>query len=381
MNRIFTSTCLCTALLCGPALADEEPWLFVNNGVYPNIGMDWDSAFQYDYNRLDADSSAGRTTTDGYLDINPVFHFRFSPNNEIWLDVEANPLNSPPDQGDSRWFGDMGVTINDLNFYRASYRSWLRVGKYEIPFGRAWDVAPGLYTTNFVDSYHLDGYLGAVYAYRINAGSLGVIEPIVGTHAVDTTFLGRSYFQSDSRTKKSAGGPANTGFPESFSTVVNWSAIPALPNLEAQAGYIYNKRGVGNDKSETAYVMSALYYIPLAGSNQLGPSLDGKYFDIVPFIEYAKFENMGGKAGTNLSYLTTSITVDYGNWNIGLTRTNTSMSGANSDDSTPDDYINEFSIQYNFSYLFSIQVGMGTMRSMGDKSDFVGINFDYSRPF
>lgn len=362
-------------LLSAAAMA-EEPRVFVNNGMYPNIGVDWDSFLQTDYSRLD--SGPDRTTTDTYIDLNPIAHFRFSPQSEIWLDVELAPVN-PPDQGDDRAFGDLGIVVNDLNFLHTADAYWYRIGKYEIPFGQAWYAAPGIYTGDFVGDYDFDGYLGGVFAYRFQAGRFGVIQPTVGTHFQDTTFLSRAYLQNDSQLKKSDGGPANTGSPESFFAVVDWSAIPALYNLQAQIGYIFNKQGEGDESNETGYAASAQYFVSPGSSNLLGPQLGSRYVDVGVFVEYVKFKNKDGVAGAKEAFLTTSLILDYGQWNFGLTRTSVDATGTNG--GGPDDYLNEFSVQYNFTRLFAAQVGVGTTRQDGEKSGIVGITVDYSRPF
>ena len=371
-TRIQGLYLLAGLVLSSAAVAERPRW--VNNGMYPNIGMDWDSAIQNDY----SNASAGSSTNDIYADINPIIHFRFSPNSEIWLDTELSPVN-PPNPGERRYFEDLGLMVNDLNYYQYNTRYWFRVGKYEIPFGRAWDIAPGLYTADFVGDYDFDGQIGGVFAYRINAGKFGVIQPIIGTHFQDTSFLSRAYLQNDQRLRKSDGGPANTESFESYSLVVNWNAIPSVPNLETQIGHISNHRGQGDQSSESAYTVSARYYLALDNSNELAPTLRSGYFDIVPFVEYVKFDNKDGVAGAKMSYLTTSVTVDYGQWNVGLTRTDTDMSGPGS--GGPDDYLNELSVQYNFTNLFTVQVGVGTTRMSGQKFDLIGINFDYARPY
>ena len=183
---------------------------------------------------------------------------------------------------------------------------------------------------------------------------------------VDTTFLSETYFQGGGRTKKSEGGPANTECLESYSAVLDWSAIPSFYNQQMQVGYIFNKKGEGNQKNEDAYTVSAPYYYSPSSSNLLGSQLSGHYFGITPFVEYVKFENKGGVAGTKAAYLTTSLTSYYGQWGIGLTRTDIDASGTGGG---PDDYLNELSVQYTFINLISRQVGIGNTRTDGDKAN------------
>jgi len=370
---------LTAAALAGTStytLADEAPNIFVDNGMFPNIGMDWDSSIQYDH----VDPSGDEDSDDFFVDLNPVIFLRFSPNSEIWLDVELAPLD-PPEPGQHRFMDDLGLVINDINYLYSGHKTWFRIGKYQIPFGRAWEDAPGLYTEDFVDDYNFDGLLGGVVGHRYNAGRLGIFEPIAGVHFVDTTFFSRTFFQGGDRTKKSDGGPANTERPESFFTVVNWTAIPALPNLSTQVGFIHNAEGKGeeDESSEQAYTVSASYPISVAGGDTLFDQLSGRYVELLPFVEYVKFDDADGIRNAEKAYLTTSLTLNWGQWGVGLTRTDTDYGGIMRDE--PNDYINELSVGYAFTRLFSLQVGLGTSKTDGVESDFVGMNLNWSMSF
>jgi hypothetical protein len=374
----LAASCIFLGLGCfsGSVVAGDAPSFFVTNGMYPNIGMDWDSSFQYDY--VHNNSGTDKTGTAAYVDINPVVYLRFSPQAQIWLDIELAP-GSQVTAGENEFFKNMGVTINDLNYLYTAEKYWFRIGKYQIPFGQASNVAPGLYTGDVVGDYDFDGYIGGVFAYRINAGELGIFQPTVGTHFVDTTLLSKTYFQGGVRTKESDGGPANTESLESYSLVLDWSAIPSFYNLQMQAGYIFNAKGEGDEKSEDAYTVSAQYFFTPSSNNLLGPQLSGHFFAIVPFVEYVKFDNKDGVAGAKETYLTTSLTANYGQWSLGLTRTEIDASGTGG--GGPDDYLNELSVQYTFIDLISLQVGVGNMRTDGDKAKVFGFNIDYARPF
>lgn len=351
--------------------------VMADNGMYPNVGADIDiTAFQYDYTRNDSGSK--KTGTDGYFDINPVIYFRLTPNSEIWLDVEANPIN-PPDPGENRWFGDIGLTVNDLNFYHSNNAYWFRLGKFDVPYGRAWDISPGLYTPDFIDEYNFGGVIGGVYAYRFNAGNLGIISPIVNTYFLDTSALSRSYLQSDSRLDKSDGGAANTEKFNNYSLVLNWSGWTALPNLEAQVGYVHNHQGDDGNADEEGYVASLYMPIVLKNSSTLAPVMTGKYIDIVPFVEYASFSDKDGIRGQDLDILSASVTLDYGYWQFAVSNTTKDASGAGT--SGPDDFLTELSVVYNFTNLWSVQVGGGKQRDGGVKSRIFGISFDYSYSF
>jgi len=107
----------------------------------------------------------------------------------------------------------------------------------------------------------------------------------------------------------STGGAANTGEPNSGALVVNWLAPAQIPFLELQAGYMFNHKGesvaaepgspaqVAAD--ETMRTFSARYMIPFASTTELGPTLAGRYLDLVPFVEYVDVTNENGIAGND----------------------------------------------------------------------------------
>lgn len=364
-----------TLPLLGALLA--SPVAHADDGQYPNVGLDYDATFQYDYTRADHSQPGGRETLDGYPDINSTFYFRFSRDSQIRFSTEINPID-PPNNGEKRFFEDVGMVINELDYYQQFDNQAFVVGKYHVPIGRAMDQAPGLYTSDFVDTYDMDGMLGGTYSYRFFSQSLGNIEPNLSLYTADNSYLGRPYFRHGEMLKKDAGGPANTGKLDSYAVMVNWLAIPAIPDLELQAGYARSREGdavegQGEPDDEVIRLASARYIWAFHG-NTLGPTLDRQYMDLVPFIEYADVDNEDAIAGNDTKYLTTSLTFDWGLWAFGLTRTNKSYSLGD----TPDDYLNEFSVVYNITGQLKLDVSAGTQKQQGENSNIVGLALTYS---
>ena len=274
-----------------------------DDGQYPNVGMDYDATFQYDHVHADLPQGGNRNSTDAYPDINSTFYFRFTHDQQIQLSTEINPVDGP-EPGQKRFFEDVGLVINDLNYYQNNANSAFSVGKYHVPFGRAQDQAPGLYTEDFVSTYDLDGMLGGTVAYRFFDQQLGMIEPNVSLYTADNSFLGRPYLRHGEKLQRSDGGPSNTGKLDSYAVTVNWIAIPAVPYLEMQAGYMFNKKAEDEtqpdppgEDDETIKIASARYIWAYAPSTDLEPTLAGRYFDIVPFIEFADVDNEDGIQG------------------------------------------------------------------------------------
>ena len=360
-------------LLSSPAHADK--------GYYPNVGMDYSAVMQYDFSRSEGDgASAPRNTTDFYPDIQSSVYVRFSPNDQVRLSTEFNPVN-PPGNGEKRTFGDLGLVVNELNYYKLTQHTQLQVGKLQVPFGRAMDAAPGLYTNDFVATYDLGGVLGATYAYRWFGQKVGMVQGGVNLYTADTTELSRPFLRGGARAQRSDGGPANTGRLDSYAVTVNWDSIPAVPFLELQAGYMRNRAGeaqpdTGAADDEVIAIVSARYIWAPASSADLDTTLRGRYLDIVPLVEYAHVQNENAVAGNDTRYLTTSLTVDYGRWVFGATRTDKRRPWAPG--AGRHDYLNELSCGYRLSGQLTVALSVGSQAQGGQDSNLVGFALTYS---
>ncbi|HYG07115.1 MAG TPA: hypothetical protein VD865_12020 [Stenotrophomonas sp.] len=352
-----------------------------DSGRYPNVGMDYNAVMQYDFSRSEGSGATDpRNTTDFYPDISSTFYLRFSPDDQVRLSTELNPIN-PPNPGQKRNFGDLGLVINELDYYKLTAHTQWQVGKVPVLFGRAAAMAPGLYTNDFVSTYDLQGVLGANFAYRYFGQSVGMIQPGVAVYTADTTELSRPFLRSGGRLQRSDGGPANTGKPDSYALTVDWDSIPALPFLEMEAGYMRNRAGVDQPDSgpaddEIIKVVSARYIWAPASSADLDTTLRGRYFDVVPFVEYAHVDNEDAVAGNDTAYLTTSVTVDYGPWAFGATRTDKRRPWASG--AGRNDYLNELSCTYNVTGMFNVGLSVGSQSVAGQKSNLVGLALSYS---
>ncbi|HEY0334492.1 MAG TPA: hypothetical protein VGC74_12405 [Stenotrophomonas sp.] len=377
MNRLRLS-CVVIGSLCGASLCRDAR---ADSGQYPNFGMDYTAVMQYDFSRAVGDGATSpRNTTDFYPDLSTSFYLRLSPDDQIRLSTEFNPVN-PPNPGQKRNFGDLGLVVNELNYYKLTAHTQWQVGKLQVPFGRAMDAAPGLYTNDFVSAYDLGGMLGATYAYRYFSQTLGMIQPGLNLYTADTTELSRPFLRGGSRAQRSDGGPANTGNLDSYALTVNWDAIPALPFLELQGGYMRNRAGVAQPDSglpddEVIKLVSARYIWSPQSSGDLGTTLRGRYFDIVPFVEYANVDNENAVEGNDTRYLTTSLTVDYGPWAFGATRTDKRRPWAV--DAGRHDCLNELSATYKVTGLLSVGLSVGSQNISGQDSDLVGLAVTYN---
>ncbi|MGA7438946.1 MAG: hypothetical protein WBW32_12570 [Luteibacter sp.] len=364
MRAITGFLALCTCLTAN-----------ASTGRYPGFGIDYGTAIQYDFSGLSASNQPNRVTTNGYFDITNDLHFRFNPNNEIWLSTEISPVTSAR-PGERRWLGGTGLNVADLNWYHQGEKDTWRLGKIDLPFGRAQSAAPGLYTGDFVSPYALGGLIGGTYERRFSSYTLGTLAPSLSVYAADTSVLSRAFFRPSTQARRSDGGATNTGKPNNVAAVLNWRAPAALPYLEVQLGYMANHKGdinaanptAANEQSRTA---SVRYLIPFAPTTLLSPTLAAHYVDIVPFVEYVRTHNENGVPGFDTSYLTTSLTLDTGRLAWGLTHTHRHISPAGSGSST--EYLTEASVVYHLTGLIDVGLSGGRSRQAGQTSNLLGV--------
>ena len=372
MRAISGATVL---LLCGTATA--------STGRYPGFGIDYGTAIQYDFSGLKAQDQSNKVTTNGYFDITNDLHFRFNPNNEIWLSTEISPVTSAR-PGERRWLGGTGVQIADLNWYHQGEKDTWRLGKLDLPFGRAQSAAPGLYTGGFVAPYALGGVIGGSYARRFSSYTLGTLAPSVSVYAADTSILSNAFFRPSTQARRSDGGATNTGKPNNVAAVLNWRAPAAMPYVEVQLGYMANHKGdtsaanptAANEQSRTA---SLRYLIPVPETTLLSPTLAARYIDLVPFVEYVRTNNENGVPGYDTSYLTTSLTLDTGRFAWGLTHTNRHISPAGTGSST--EYLTEASVVYHLTGLIDVAFSGGRSRQAGQTSNLLGVQLVFNGAF
>jgi hypothetical protein len=368
MKRRFALLCASCALgLAGTAGADT--------GRYPGFGIEYGTAIQYDFNGLDVRGQPHTVTTNGYFDITNVLHFRFNPNDEIFLGTEISPVTDAR-PGQRRWLGGTGLNVTDLNWYHQGEVDTWRIGKIDLPFGRAQSAAPGLYTSDFVSTYALGGLIGATYQRRFYTDALGTFAPSVAVYAADTSVLSRAFFRPSTQARRSDGGATNTGKPNNVTAVLDWRAPAALPYLEVQLGYMANHKGDTNDAfpaaaNEQAWVTSVRYLIPFEPTTLLSPTLSGRFVDLVPFVEYARVNNENGVPGYDTAYLTTSLTLDTGRFAWGLTHTNRRISPAGSPSSN--EYVTEASVVYHLTGVVDLGVSGGRSRQGGEDSNLLGL--------
>lgn len=338
MNRTFCRVSAGTALLLvaahGQALAQravQAPSASVASPSAAPEGMegalvwggDLTSHLQGELTKS-SDTSAKGTAFD---DTDSNFYANYS----TWLSVygnlhlERNRDDNEDDYfpGSNTFFRSEGLTLRQL-FAALRPADDLTVygGKIHPNFGSAFANEPGNFY-NFASDYEETERLGVGAEYRLPA-VLGVENARLSVEVfkLDTTPLSISLLSQPSLSDLLAGtadragrytpaqfGPSNTGSLDSY-TVALRGGRPET-GLTYQLSYEAQATAAPAGKTEHGGSLG-LMYDPGGGD---GLSL-GHRLGVIPFAEYAQFDNFGGTAGQREDYLIGGLAFHYVRWEL-----------------------------------------------------------------
>lgn len=177
-----------------------------------------------------------------------------------WLSGVASLTFEPvldPDPGDDRFFEDEGLYAEEL-YAQVALGGGVSVrgGKFNPFFGKAWDVAPGVYGTDFAEDYEITEQVGFGVSIERDAGSLGKAIVSGSIYSADTSFLSGSLITNRGTASRSDGGAGNTDGLNSYSVALDLEEMPALGGANLTFGYRFHEQGetVDDLDDENGYV-------------------------------------------------------------------------------------------------------------------------------
>jgi hypothetical protein len=199
-------------------------------------------------------------------------------------------------------------------------------GKIHPHFGRAWDINPGLYGTDFAEDYELVEKNGVGVSLDFNA--FGRHTLYAETFFQDTSFLSNSVLSRPKITDPdvirpkslnvSDGGVSNTGRLDNFAFALEGTKLGNIDGLGYALGYARQQGSeAGGELDERSYVASINYEIPL-----------GSRMTLTPLFEYVRQLHRQG-TDQNAHYFTVgaSLALPKG-WEINAYGTLRDLSGS-----------------------------------------------------
>jgi hypothetical protein len=272
------------------------------------------------------------------------------------LDVIVEPVKDPvPDE--NRAFGDIGAYFKTLNLSYETDDYSVLLGQFEPNFGRAWDVAPGLYGSFLAEDYEFTDRLGAEASYFFNAGGFHN-QATASVFTLDRSFLSGSLGTSRGSNNINDGGAGNTNGLSSVALTLTGcqgtdpDACYDDGKMGYQVGLLFQSEGQGDYGNETGIVGS------LNKTIKTGDEQDVKLLG-----EVAYFNNFEG-TDSDVLYATASAAYDISDYTLSLTGTERVGLNHQDDDQT----FVDASAVYN----------LGDAVSIAGEAWSVGVSYDYN---
>jgi hypothetical protein len=272
-----------------------------------------------------------------------------------------------PDPFRDRTFGDEGLYVDTLNLQADIGRATFLAGKFEPEFGRAWDVAPGVFGTDFAEDYEVAEQIGLSAAYSFGTAGMGTHTLTGAVFYADRSVLSDSIFTERGQRTAADGGAGNTGRLDNFMLSLAGEAMPALPGLSYQLAYRHLSAGAGGLSDEDGFVASLLHETALS---------NGVTFGLLG--EAAYFSGYGG-SGDDALYFTAGGSVSRGPWHGELSATLRDFDFAAG--GSGNDYLAQISAGYEFESGYDISLGYAMVREADIVSHEVGLRLTKSFGF
>lgn len=333
-------------------------------GSLPELRITTSAEIQNDYTFQSEDDD--NELNDLFATIEPLIAFNITPELAIESGLVLEPIDEPA-AGESRAFEDHGLFAETLGLIYATGVFLVYGGKYNPPFGVAWDSAPGIYGVDFAEEYELTERIGL-------GGSVTAGNEEGGSHTLsgnlfflDTTFLSESAINNRGRTTKEDGGVSNTESLDSFSITLDGEDMPFAPGVSYTLGVERQAAGEGDPADELGFV-AGLY-----GAFDLTPEVS-----IEPIVEYVHLSNAEGQEQTR-QYVTAGAALLQGPWNLSLSYTG--LFTDPEEQSSVNDTLFQISAGYGFDFGLGLDVGYLFTEEDEVDSHTLGLLFAYEFDF
>jgi hypothetical protein len=195
---------------------------------------------------------------DLYFKVEPSFSLGITPQLSVESGLVLEPV-SPPEPGESRFFGDQGLFVEQLYLDWHWGRYSLHGGKFNPEFGIAWYAAPGIWGPDFAEAYYeITERIGLGGDVELESKRFGSHVLGADVFMMDTSPLGDSLITRRGRLPRDLDWPGNTGTLDSFTITAQGGKIPALPGLGYSLGFA-RLQGEGEARMEIDYAAALTY--------------------------------------------------------------------------------------------------------------------------
>lgn len=295
--------------------------------------------------------------------IEPEVTFQATDELSFLLGVTLEQIRLP-DRGEDEAFENEALYLKTLT---ANYRSGpvaVYGGKFTPNFGRAWDIAPGIYGDRFAKDYEFAQRWGAGGSVAFDDTPAGDLDVSASVFMVDRTALSDSWITRRGRTTEGDGGPGNTDSPRSFAVALDGSNLPILDSLEYQIAYTQQAKGEGDTGTLRGVVAGAQFTVPVTGA-----------LTATPLVEWASFENFDGVRGADRTVWTAALQLDHGPWQLVAAYAKRNLSGPDGFDDGDRSF--QLSVGYECDSGLLAELGWWRVEEAGESDDIIGARLSY----
>lgn len=323
----------------------------------------WDVAVEVEADHAYRADDPALETSDLYPTVEPELRVRLAPGFALYAHGVLEPVRDLRPRED-RAFADLGLYLEDLSVEVDRAPLVARAGKFTPRFGIAWDLAPGVFGTDFAEDYELSERIGIEAGIAFGGAETGTHSITASAFFLDDTPLSRSLFTDRGRTRRADGGPSNTGDPSSFVLAVDGEKVMGIEGLAYRVAVLRQARGSGAAADETGVSAGLVFDLPL-----------GRGISLTPLVEAVLLSDAGGIDGDDIAYFTAGGTLAWEAWSVAASMT---ARKADLGGMRHDDYLAAASIGYAFADDLSLALGWSRRREAGIESDTVGLLFTWA---
>lgn len=273
--------------------------------------------------------------------------------------IVAEQINGPAKDA---FLSEHGAFFQELNLSYATDSFEVMAGKFNPNFSIGFDIVPGVFGDTFAADNEITEMVGFGGAYNINDS----MTLSGSAFFADTSFLSESFGTNRGRTRQSAGGPANTGAPESFAVALDGSDIPGVEGLSYHVGFVR----LADDNNDDELRLAA------AGEYAFEINED---LTLTPMAEYVRVWNSGGNGNDDRNYIILGAALDYRNWQF-----STAYSGRfieNTGAADVNDHFYTAAIAYAFDFGLEASVAWNHTEDANVDTQTFGLFLGYTHEF
>ena len=354
--RVAVAAAFLLAVASPAPVAEEHKYPRVSGGVLIEIQNDGTVA---------SDDRA-EERNDLFTTTEPEIVVHFTRGLSLTVHGVLEPVRDP-DPGENGILDDHGLYVEDLRLDYEDDRFALAGGKFTPNFGRAWDVAPGIYGTDFAeDGYELAERIGFGCSVNFGTESSGKLSVSASLFFLDTSFLAESVITERPRNRRGDGGPSNTGKTTSVAVAVDGS-IPPLAALEYHLAFVNQAKGQGDTADERG-VAVALWREFAAGP-----------VAVKPLLEYVHFANADALRDQARDILTVALGFGWQRWNAAAVYSlrDTDIPGGGG--STDQQF--QLSVGYEFEFGLTTDIGWRVLEEENVTGHTLGVLLTHTFEF